>query len=68
MNATETAIYREQETALAQINDLARANASARHTLALAAIEAAYQAEKDAIDAAYAAGARSVISQIVSNR
>ena len=68
LNKIETVIYREQEVALAQINDIARSNASKRHADAIAAINAAYEAEKIAADAAYNASIQSVISQIVSNR
>lgn len=68
LNETETVIYREQEIALAQINDLARSNASKRHADAIAAINASYEAEKLAADTAYNASVQSVISQIISNR
>ena len=68
LNKTETAIYRKQEIALAQINDLARSNASKRYAEAIAAINAAHEAEKLAADSAYNASVQSLISQIVSNR
>jgi len=68
LTKSETAIYREQEIALAQINDAARNRASKRFAAAFTALCDANQAEKDAIDAAYAAGVQSIVARIIANR
>ena len=52
----ESAEYLARELALAQANDAARLAARLRHDARIDALIAAYQAEKDAIDATYAAG------------
>ena len=56
LTAAETETLRVQEVALAQANDAARCAATLHHDARVDAIVAAYQAEKAAIDATYAAG------------
>jgi len=56
LTAAEIETLRTQELALAQANDAARTAARYRHDARIDALIAAYQAEKDAIDATYAAG------------
>ena len=68
LTQAETATYRTQEVALAQANDAARLAARIRHDNRIDLLIAAYQAEKDAIDAIYAAGCDGAVAAIVAAR
>lgn len=64
----ESATIIARELELAQANDAARARAAERHAVLLAAVEAAYAAEKAAIDTVYEVGCNAIYDAILAER